>query len=228
MPDEVHVVRRQDFGERGRRRRIIGSRKDGPDRGVLRAKSPERIADRAVFVRRAQLIVSRHRVEEPNPVRSAGVAIGIAGVERLGIEFDGCLGVPGGQHHLLKGDVVRHRGTFGPIVPVIADSHDGVSRIEIAHPERQPRREPGLRAHGSGIARGPVLVVPHQHEVIAAFRVSLVVPGRIVEGRRHRDQPAMRLERGAQFRQERQHILVGGIGELLEVDGERLEGYCAR
>ena len=55
------------------------------------------------------------------------------------------------------------------------------------------------------------------------FRVGLVVPGRIVEGCRDRDQPAMRLERRAQFREEGQHILMGGVRELLEVDGDALK-----
>ncbi len=156
-------------------------------------------------------------------MRFAAVAIGIPGVQRIDVEFYGGLSVTRCQHYFLKSQIVRVRSAFGPIISVVAYGNDCVSWIEIAHAGSKTNRKPRLRRDRPRIASRPVLVIAHEHEEITRLGVGLIIPVGIVERRGNSDQPASRLEGGANLAEECQHIFMRRIRDLLKVNDDPLE-----
>ena len=86
--NEIDVGARVDGFERGWRRRAIVSGHDLPDGWIFGAEPPQSVASRAIFIGGAQMVISCHRVEEPDTMGTAIFQIREARIERLGIEFD--------------------------------------------------------------------------------------------------------------------------------------------
>lgn len=166
-----------------------------PDRGVFRAKAPEGVAGRAEGVGGVDLVVGGDGIEEPQAMQPAAAVVeGEGGIEALGIEGDGRLGVHRGEHGLLERQIDR-LALLLPVIAVIADRNDGVRWIELLHALGDAADEPALRRDRAGRAFLIMLVIGHQDEIVGELGGGAVIPLRIVERNGDREDQASGFQR---------------------------------
>ena len=175
-----------------------------------------------IDVGRVNLVVGRHRIQQPDVVLCA-VVFDIGEMRVVGgvVELHLRVGIVCGDYRFLEGKTVYVVAV--PVIGVRAQRDDRLRRIEKLHPLVDDLLEPGLARDAPRRPRRRVLVIGHEHGVIDGLREGPPWPGVVGNRRGDHHDPAMRLERAAQVAQEHAVIAVGIVGQGFQIHHHAVE-----
>ena len=145
-------------------------------------------------------------------------------VEAGPVQADDALGFFGSRLGVLKSYLVGSRFAHGPVVAVVSQCQHHLVGGKLRQPLPQVGTQPALRGHRTRRARGFVLVVAHQHQIIRIQRQGFVIEFVVVERHRLGNLQAQRVKAGVKLRHEALEVPLARGRNGLEVYVDALQG----